>query len=328
MIQDVDYRGRLLPPLEDNRTIDARSDTLACPNEFTILHVFRNYQAGEEDRTYSPWTESCGFRWRLFIYPRGNETPDNLSLYLECGGRSDALNESDEQMIDSASNENSTNGTSTSSWKCPARFTLTVVHPTRWSEVGVNLADLGDSTEQPLSDTENGNDTAQSDNNSEVSSSEADGPSDITREVEHIFSETERDWGFCEFVELSTLRPELHCDDNFNLVIRVHVTLEKFSGSEGLEDNIEPILGDSESRMRIRLDEMVDSVLDDAVAVMRIRLNEKIDSTLEDAMTEMRTRLHEKFDSVSRSVSYGMFVVSILLSISGAIIGHLLYNRR
>jgi hypothetical protein len=48
-----------------------------------------NFLSIEEPRVYSPWRLFGGFKWRLLVFPHGNQIDSDMSLYLECGGPAD-----------------------------------------------------------------------------------------------------------------------------------------------------------------------------------------------------------------------------------------------
>ncbi|GAB0496854.1 hypothetical protein MMPV_008175 [Pyropia vietnamensis] len=40
----------------------------------------------EDDKIHSAWNPFGGYQWRFLIFPNGNQTSEDLSLYLDCGG--------------------------------------------------------------------------------------------------------------------------------------------------------------------------------------------------------------------------------------------------
>lgn len=40
----------------------------------------------EDDKIHSAWNPFGGYQWRFLIFPHGNQTVEDLSLYLDCGG--------------------------------------------------------------------------------------------------------------------------------------------------------------------------------------------------------------------------------------------------
>lgn len=68
--------------MEEGNTADLDSER--CETNF--FYVVHDYDKIEEEKVCSPWREFGGYRWRLLVYPKGDDIDGYLSLYLECGG--------------------------------------------------------------------------------------------------------------------------------------------------------------------------------------------------------------------------------------------------
>jgi ubiquitin C-terminal hydrolase len=72
------------PPSDPAMDIDSEEK-----QELIFDFDLKNMSAPEESRVYSPWRLLGGFKWRLLIFPRGNQIESDMSVYLECGGPAD-----------------------------------------------------------------------------------------------------------------------------------------------------------------------------------------------------------------------------------------------
>ena len=275
--------------------------------EFSFISVIRNYLGIETQKIYSPFHSFGGFKWRLLIFPRGNQTRDDLSVYLECGGPiiPDA---SDKRVSDAAAHVLSRHSPA-NSWSRPAHFYLQLVHPSRWADVGVDLDELygfdldelyrkpsdphdpepvtttaapaattaapaattaapaattaapaattaapAATTAAPAATTAAPAATTTATTEPAAVAATDDAPvantgdpgtqptdhvpivskgqrqntmyNDIVKDTFHVFRDREIDWGFYEFAPFSNLRPGLHSDDEYNLVIKVRIRLD------------------------------------------------------------------------------------------------------
>jgi len=149
----------------------------------------------KEGRLQSLWHPIGGFRWRIFLYPRGNQQTSDLSVYIECGGpvASPAAEGGD------ASLPRLRRG---SSWTRPTAFKLVLIRP-------------------PVGDA----------GGSGVGTADGVRPSDFFKDATHVFTPKESDWGFKDFIALSSVRPArgvslsdapaLHIDAHVQLVASV-----------------------------------------------------------------------------------------------------------
>lgn len=215
-------------------------------------YVLRKYNTIQEQKVYSPWHHFGYFRWRLLIFPKGNQSSSHdLSVYLECGGPSNLPTPS-ERAAHALPNHHqiSPNGKEAAiaagpsiPWSRPAKFSLHLVHPNspdaRYAMA--RDADLADH-DHNLFDL----DVSESNVNSNVSvtvpatgtdpviapaAGLAPNPSvtgvmrDIVKETSHIFRENASDWGFLEFAPFASLQPHHYADAEMNVVIMVKIRL-------------------------------------------------------------------------------------------------------
>lgn len=190
-----------------------------------FVYVLRRYNTIPDSKIYSPWHFFGGFRWRLLIFPRGNQTSSHdLSVYLECGGpvsRAAGGNDMSEYAGVGNGKEIAVGGVANIHWNRPAKFSLHLVHP--MSPIG--RANLKDETE---------NDNALSDVDVTDSGLGVTGigagvhtpRGEIVKETSHTFRETASDWGFLEFASFTLLQPMQYADDNMNVVIMVRIRLQ------------------------------------------------------------------------------------------------------
>lgn len=184
-----------------------------------FTYVLRSYSTIQEQRVYSPYHNFAGFKWRLLIFPRGNQSSNHdLSVYLECGGPV--------QRTGDASAPNGRDPISSSlspyPWQRPAKFWLILVHPSS----PIARAEL---PSNPVSTAEQNPDISSSDpeplaNNSAAAHTPA--RNEIVKEAQHNFRETASDWGFLEFASFSILKPSQYADTDMNVVILVRIHLQ------------------------------------------------------------------------------------------------------
>lgn len=222
--------------------------------EFT--YVLRRYPSIQENKVYSPWHNFGYFRWRLLIFPKGNQNSNHdLSVYLECGGPSHLPSAADRtvQAQYGQHHHASPNGKEAAvasgpamQWSRPAKFSLHLVHPAS-SVAKAAMAREFDLVEQDqtLSDL----DVSESNVTSNVTMTPAvpgsDGATagattvtsvgnvvgtarpDLMKETSHVFRETASDWGFLEFAPFAHLQPMQYADDDMNVVIMVRIHLQE-----------------------------------------------------------------------------------------------------
>ncbi|CDF40331.1 unnamed protein product [Chondrus crispus] len=204
----------------------------AKPSATHFVYVLRRYKTIQEIKVHSPWHVFDGYKWRLLIFPRGNQPNSHeLSVYLECGG---PVNRS-EQPHYAHQNAKGPNGKEAAmtpmtpvTWSRPAKFSLLLLHPS--SPIAKKSVRTPPDRERALS----GLDGVES-NSSNVSSLKSMGRSptgvsaiqkpDITKETSHNFKENASDWGFLEFAPFNVLEPTQYADDDMNVVIMVRIRL-------------------------------------------------------------------------------------------------------
>lgn len=190
-----------------------------------FVYVLRRYNTIRESKINSQWHFFGGFRWRLLIFPRGNQTSSHdLSVYLECGGPVSHAAGGDymsEYASAGSGKEVAVGGVANINWSRPAKFSLHLVHP--MSPIG--RASLKD-------ETENENallDVDVTDSNlglTGVGAGVHAPRADVVKETSHIFRETASDWGFLEFAPFASLQPMQYADDDMNVVIMVRIRLQ------------------------------------------------------------------------------------------------------
>ncbi len=210
--------------------------------EFTFTYVLYRYTSIDKPKVYSPWRNFAGFRWRLLIFPRGNQTKHELSVYLECGGpvipeASDKRAVNDTAGMDhSVSRHSISSHASALPWNRAAHFWLHLVHPSRWAALGIPDLDAQVKDQEPAAGVTGARDPVsptvragyENAHGAPLDPAHHRGQpmQDIVKDTVHVFKERESDWGFCEFAPFSLLRPGKHTDDNFNIVIKVRIRLE------------------------------------------------------------------------------------------------------
>lgn len=162
-------------------------------------------------RVYSPWHLCAGFKWRLLIFPHGNNFYDeddfeHISIYLDCGGPHTA------QTPPAPSDE----CTWESFWRRPASFALHLLSPSSTlTAVERSPGILALAT----SDV----DTVASD------SSSADGDAaitDIVKDAAHVFCKGASDWGFSMFAPTNMMRPSKYAEPNGDVTVMVNISFQ------------------------------------------------------------------------------------------------------
>lgn len=179
--------------------------TLKVQVEF--FYVLRGFDSAEQ-KVYSPWEYFGGFRWRLLIFPFGNQTKkenqtdEYISVYLDCGGPSSSdvppepAAADEETVAEEPSTDDGAKSTAECVWKCSAKFWLYVLHSTSVSLYNPVAPDM------PASSN-----------------------ADIIRETCHDFSDTAHDWGFLEFGSHSRFAPGDFADEHMNIFLKVRIRL-------------------------------------------------------------------------------------------------------
>lgn len=192
--------------------------------ETRFVYVLRQYDSISDSRVHSPWHYFGGFKWRLLIFPKGNQSSNHdLSVYLECGGPI----VKNEVAPQSASNRAPPNGKESvmdpipsHAWNRPAKFSLHLVHPSSPVARVALDSDIRFSDPPAVADSDL-LDSALSHHPMQQS------PRDVVKETSHIFRKNVSDWGFLEFAPFSNLQPGRYADDDMNVVLMVKIRLEE-----------------------------------------------------------------------------------------------------
>lgn len=211
----------------------------ANDKDFTFHYVLRAYNSCEKQKIYSPYHSHGGYNWRLLIFPSGNQTKSDLSVYLECGGPviHDA---SDKRVAEAGADHGITRHQGVvQSWSRSAHFHLHLVHPSRWAALGINVSELKhtqpgptDGAQDPVSPSAAarvGFDTPHAHGTDPVLTQGQQRkchPADIVKDTSHTFRDRESDWGFCEFAPFKLLQAGMHADEHMNVVIKVVIRLD------------------------------------------------------------------------------------------------------
>lgn len=190
-----------------------------------FVYVLRRYNTILDNKVHSPWHIFGGFRWRLLIFPRGNQTSSHdLSVYLECGGpvsRTAGGDDLSEYAGIGNGKEIAMGGVANVPWSRPAKFSLHLVHP--MSPIGRAHLRRETENENALSDVDV---TDSNMGRGGVGGGVLVSRNDITKETSHIFKESASDWGFLEFAPFTSLQPKHYADDDMNVVIMVRIRLQ------------------------------------------------------------------------------------------------------
>lgn len=182
----------------------------------------------DDYRVYSPWHEIHGYKWRLLIFPKGNRIDGDdiadMSVYLDCGGPIEPLPEKKKDKEQPASNDNDDNNSDSSTdeaaWNRYASFGLHLMKAKLLNEKldgSAELAKLAVLEERapPLTMTHS---------TGSLESIFNDEMCGICKDSSHNFTERVSDWGFLEFVSLSTLEEGPYTDPDGDIVIMVDIS--------------------------------------------------------------------------------------------------------
>lgn len=67
-------------------TPNAANDASNIWHVFSLVLPAATVWRAKEARLHSVWHPIGGYKWRIFLYPRGNQQNSDLSVYIECGG--------------------------------------------------------------------------------------------------------------------------------------------------------------------------------------------------------------------------------------------------
>lgn len=69
------------PPSDPPMEVDTEEK-----QQFQFTYELKNWWNLQEVKVYSPWQYFAHFKWRLLVFPRGNQAENDISIYVECGG--------------------------------------------------------------------------------------------------------------------------------------------------------------------------------------------------------------------------------------------------
>lgn len=219
-------------------------------DEFIFEYRLQNWGATDAVKVRSPYEYFGGYQWRLLIFPRGNGSETDISIYLECGGPkeppppADAMEPADPTPAESAMEEENV----TPRVECSDggggggdEKTAAVTSPgvDDRATVDVELPAAPDVT--PLrTPGGRGKETApppviptlwRRPTRFSLSLLTTDrtpaGVLPLVKETAHTFLEKEADWGFREFCKIHYIQREGFEDSAGSLRIRVRIRLEE-----------------------------------------------------------------------------------------------------
>lgn len=235
------------PPLATVVPTAAPQPALEESRDTSFNFVLANYDSIQTAKVYSPWNYFGGYRWRLLIFPKGNQSNRHLSVYLECGGPVRPEDSSVSGVSTGAAQAGkgtTVSHISAAPWTRPAKFWLHIVHPTTAAieaaaaSAASTAPDINqqhsvshdplvspeapdpaltvDSANPPIATA-----THAVPNVSGLSSQRAD----IMKETVHVFKEAASDWGFLEFAPFAQLVPGGYADANMSVTVKVRIRL-------------------------------------------------------------------------------------------------------
>lgn len=185
---------------------------------FSYVLPFGRLKEKPDKRMYSPWHVIAGFKWRLLIFPQGNNAYDeedfeHISVYLDCGGPH--TSQSDPAIADVEGDDGDKRDPF---WRRPACFTLHLISPstmlTPVERIGTRRHASGASSASvPVSAASEDHD---------------DQPvTDIVKEASHVFCKGASDWGFSVFAAISSMRrPGRYAEQNGDITLMVTVSFQ------------------------------------------------------------------------------------------------------
>lgn len=232
-----------LPPAQHGPQLNPAAAAALSPvqendnRDTDFAFALRKYDSIQQNKVYSPWHHFGGFRWRLLIFPKGNQSSSHeLSVYLECGGPSNRVEfgpHAQQHGFSANGKEAAVATMAPLTWSRPAKFSLHLVHPS--SPVAIKCLSMADDQDHYLSDL----DVSDSNTGANVSMTPAGRGGgvvggvitavqrqDVVKETSHIFRENASDWGFLEFASFNMLQPMQYADEDMNVVIMVRIRLQ------------------------------------------------------------------------------------------------------
>lgn len=179
-------------------------------------------------RVYSAWHELLGYKWRLLIFPKGNKIDDeDMSVYLDCGGPISPAEKKDnkEDVQESDDDDDKKSVTSTAdcnSWSRFASFSLHLMKSKMLNDKldgSVQAAKVaGLEEDSPPLIMSQSTESFDSLFNEEMCG--------VCKDSSHSFTERVSDWGFLEFVSLSSLEEGPYADADGNITVMVAISFQ------------------------------------------------------------------------------------------------------
>lgn len=177
---------------------------------FSYIIPFGKLNETSANRIYSPWHVVAGFKWRLLIFPRGNnfyEEDDfqHVSIYLDCGG----------PHTDDTPPDPDDDSEWESFWRRPASFDLTLLCPSSTSTAVERSPGI-----QALASSDADTIALDSDD-------EDDGTiNDIVKHASHVFCKGASDWGFSMFALTDRMCPGKYAEPNGDVTVMVKISFQ------------------------------------------------------------------------------------------------------
>jgi len=163
----------------------------------------------------SSWYSFGGFLWRLFVLPNGKMEKKGCEFFLECGGPDLQASNSSKRYP--------------RKWSCSVRVLFRLLHPSKWSGLGIYAAD-----------------TSRRDHMLPPDVNIPNVPRDhvTCHSTRYGPSET---YGRMSFARFAMLQPGLFSDDDFNFVVVCHFYtndfLCRYNGNQEIQEDDEDPTG-------------------------------------------------------------------------------------
>lgn len=196
--------------------------------ESRFSHVVRRADF-DHYRVYSAWHELLGFKWRLLIFPKGNkidgEDIAHMSVYLDCGGPIDPAekNEKKEDVHESDDDDDKKSGSiDCNSWSRCASFSLHLMKAKLLNDKLDGSAEAA----KVAGLEENAQPLVMSQSTESFDSLLNEEMCGVCKDSSHSFTERVSDWGFLEFVSLSSLEEGPYADADGHVTIMVGISFK------------------------------------------------------------------------------------------------------
>lgn len=205
-------------------------------------------------KIYSPWKFWAGYKWRLLIFPGGDNMDTYISAYVDCGGPCAppptlAAGSDRGDLSAALKQEAASSGTVPASWRMRCRFWISIVPAVRT---------FSDAVPPPLN-------------------------------LAYSFNETERNWGFPKFCLQTAVEQNGFCDKEGGVTFRVRITTDDCSrnGVKEAEKVLEELKTDA-SKAKV-LTAMNNDELSRTVAAAMLRFEEDMQSHFMELTKCLRT---------------------------------------